>query len=159
MRKQNILRTVLFVVFFSVASASLTLAILCKDLERYYHNKAALRFSEEKLAKLKSLNKDYDILLSQVAADPNLVGRLGPATLGREPSKADTVYPKAHAEQLAAAKKALAAEQVKKVKEPEIPKWLERCNERGKRIGLFIASGILIIISFVCFNPVFKKDE
>ena len=158
MRKQNILRTVLFVVFFSVAAATLTLAILCKDLERYYHNKAVLRLGEEKLEKLKSLNEDYDILLNQVASDPNLVERLGPATLGREPTKADTVYPKAHAEQLAAAKKALIAEQDEKVEEPEIPKWLSRCNEPVKRIGLFITSGVLVIISFVCFNPMRKKD-
>lgn len=159
MRKQNILRTLLFVVFFSLAAATLAMAILCKDLHQYYLNKAVFKRTQQRLEQLKSLNKDYDFLLNQLQADPNLVERLGPAILGTKPEQANTIYPKAKAEQLAAAKKALTENMSRKAESPEIPEWLDRCNEPTRRIGLFVAGGALTIISFVCFNHSRKKEE
>ena len=145
------MQTLLFVVFFSVGIATLALTILCEDLHRYYHNKAILKSTQKQLEQLKSLNEDYDILLSKLQDDPNLVRRLGPATLGIEPQQEDTIYPKAKAEQLAAAKKALTRG-VEESEKPEIPGWLVHCSEPGRKTGLLVASGALIIISFACFN-------
>ena len=66
MQRQNILRTLLFAVFFSIGTAALAGSILRDDLLRYYRNKQLLRSAEETLNKLESLNADYDALLKQL---------------------------------------------------------------------------------------------
>jgi len=107
MRSQYILRTFLFVVFFSVGAAALSSSILCGDLLQYYHNKQLLKAAEDSLNRLESLNTDYDVLLQQLQKDPNLIKRIAPATLGIEQEGEDTIYPKVTPEQLDAARKAL----------------------------------------------------
>jgi cell division protein FtsB len=151
MQKQNILRTLLFVVFFGIGTAALTAATLYDDLLRYYRNKQLLKAEEETLKKLESLNADYDALLKQLKEDPALLERIAPATLGTEPNEPNTVYPKVATKQLDAARKVLAkdSEQPSGVK---IPEWLIRCNEPSKRITLFLAGAFLILISFMCFG-------
>ena len=148
---QNILRTFLFVVFFGIGTAALTAATLYDDLLRYYRNKQLLMSSEEALNKLKSLNADYDALLKQLEENPGLVKRIAPAALGIEPNDANTIYPKVTAEQLDAARKVLA-EDSKQQGEAEIPNWIIRCSEPSRRITLFSAGAVLILISFICFG-------
>jgi len=153
MQSQNILRTLLFVVFFSIGTAAVAVAILCDDLLRYYQGKQLLRLAEESLNQLESLNADYDAILGQLEADPNLFERIAPATLGTEPADANTVYPKATAEQLDAARKVLAEDLEQQPSGAAVPDWLARCSERTKRIILFMAGAFLILISFICFGP------
>ena len=159
MRGQNILRALLFVVFFSIGAAALAGSILSNDLLRYYHNKQLLKASEESLKQLESLNAAYDALLEQLEKDPNLVRRIAPATLGTEPADANTIYPKVTAEQLAAASKALTDETNKDFEEPVIPRWLNRCSEPRRRIILFVAGAALILTSFACFGPAKQKSR
>jgi hypothetical protein len=158
MRRQNILRTVLFIVFFSIGAAALSGSILCDDLVRYYRNNQLLKAVEESLKRLEALNADYDALLEQLQKDPNAVKRIAPATLGTEPEAEDTIYPKATAEQLASAKKALSEEASRKVAEPEMPDWLVRCSKPPQRVILFLAGSFLILISFICFGAA-KQDS
>jgi len=153
MQRQNILRTLLFVVFFSIGTAALTTATLYDDLLRYYQNKLLLRAEEETLRRLESLNADYDALLKQLKENPALLERIAPATLGTEPNEPNTVYPKVTAEQLDAARKVLAKDSEQQSPGAEMPEWIIRCNEPSKRITLFSAGALLILISFICFGP------
>jgi hypothetical protein len=150
--RNTILRMFLFVVFFSIGTAALAGAILRDDLLRYYRNKQLLRSAEETLNKLESLNADYDVLLKQLEENPSLLERIAPATLGTEPADANTVYPKVTAEQLDAARKVLAKD-LEQPSRAEMPDWIARCSEPSKRIILFLAGALLILISFICFGP------
>ena len=153
MQSRNIIRMILFVVFFSIGAASLGISILCDDLVQYYRNKKLLTVTQQSLNKLESLNDDYDALLEQLEEDPNLVKRLAPATLGTEPEDANAVYPRATPEQLAAARQALEQDPNDQSDSPTLPHWLTRCSEPRRRITLFIAGSFLVLISFTCFTP------
>jgi hypothetical protein len=160
MQGRNVIRAVLFVLFFSVGTASLSSSILCDDLVRYYQNKESLAEAKESLKRLKSLNDEYDILLKRLRDDPNLiVERLAPATLGPDPNFHDpnTVYPRATAEQLAAARRALIKDPNDEVRAraptQALPRWLSRCSEPRRRTMLLVCGAVLILTSFVCFRP------
>ena len=153
MQKQNFIHTFLFIVFFSIGATSLGGSVLCDDLVRYYQNRQLLKAAEESLIRLKSLNTDYDVLLGQLEKDPNLIKRIAPATLGTEPEDTSAIYPRATAEQLAAARKALTAKANRQPDEPMVPEWLARCSEPRRRMTLFFAGSVLILISFIFFGP------
>ncbi len=161
MRRQNIIRVFLFVVFFSIGAAALSGSILCADLLRYYHNKGLLKDEKELSNQLKSLNTDYDALLQQLRDDPNLIKRIAHVTLGKDAGDANTIYPKATAEQLAAARKALTEGTSGETVEATLPRWLTRCREPRRRTMLFFAGAGLILISFICFGPAkeIKREE
>ena len=152
MQISNIIRTVLFVFFFSVGAAALGVSVLCEDLIRYYQNRQFTEAARESLEKLKSLNDDYNMLLAQLEEDPNLLKRLAPVPLDSEPPDPNTAYPKVTARQLETARKALTDPNAKPV-EPVIPKWLSRCSEPRKGMALFFSGIALILISFICFRP------
>ncbi len=153
LQKQNVTRTILFVVFFNIGAISLGASILSDDLVRYYRNRQLLKTAQESLDRLKSLNVDYDVLLEQLEKDPNLFKRIAAATLGTEPEDADAIYPKATPEQLAVARRVLAEEPDQQPAEPVMPGWLTRCSEPRRRMMLFFSGGALILISFICFGP------
>jgi hypothetical protein len=147
-------------VFCFVGTVSLSSSILCSDLVRYYQNKYLLTKAQESVRQLKSLDAEYGILIKTLEDDPNLiVERLGPATFGPDPNLYDsnTVYPRATAEQLAAARRALMAEPNESTpsRAPAqiMPQWLSRCSEPRRKTMLFICGVVLILTSFVCFRP------
>ena len=154
MLKQDFIRALLFVIFAGVGVASLGGAILCEDLLAYYNNKTLLETIQLSAGRLESLNDDYDALLRHLEKDPNAVKRIAPATLGVDigGDDANTIYPRATAEQLAAAKFALA-ENSKKTSTPTIPEWIIRCCESRRRMAIFLSGAFLILISFICFGP------
>jgi hypothetical protein len=156
MQRQNVIRMILFALFFSGGAASLGSSLLCGDLAKYYRNKQLLRAAEQYLDKLKSLNTDYDVLLSQLENDPNLIKRIAPAVLGIESEDANTIFPKPTGEQLAAARKALEKESIRYQNGSAVPAWLTHCSEPRRRIMLFFAGAGLILISFACFTPTQK---
>jgi len=149
MRRQNILRTLLFIIFFSVGATALSGSILCDDLIRYYHNRQRLKAKEELSNRLRSLNIDYDALLQNLEKDPNLLERIAPLVLGMERNDANTIYPKATEELLEAVKKALEENSSQQSTEPVIPAWLVRCSEPTRRVILFLAGAFLVLISFI----------
>ncbi len=154
MQGRNAIRLILFVIFFSIGAASLGVSILCDDLVQYYRNRQLLKVTRQSLERLESLNTDYDALLEQMEKDPNFVKRLAPATLGTEPEDTNAVYPRATPEQLAAARKALTEDPNDQSAGPMLPEWLTRCSEPRRRMTLFVAGSVLILISFTCFTPV-----
>jgi len=153
MQGRNVIRVILFVIFFSIGAASLGVSILCDDLVQYYRNRQLLKVTQQSLDRLESLNTDYNALLEQLEKDPNLVKRLAPATLGTEPEDANAFYPRAAREQLTAAREALTKNQSDQSTGPMLPEWLTRCSEPRRRITLFVAGSFLILISFTCFVP------
>ncbi len=157
MQGQTIVRTFLFCVFFSIGAVVMSGSTLCDVLQRYYLGKHLLEAQQQRTNHLKSLIADYNALLEEIEKDPNFAKRIAPATLGTEPNDADTVYPRATVEQLAATRKVLMEDSQRLVK-PAIPEWLGRCSEPWRRITLFVAGAVLILISFVCFGPSGQKS-
>jgi len=154
MQGQNVIRAILFVVFFGVAAASLSVSVLCNDLVWYYRSEHLLKEAQESLNQLKSLNADYDALLNSIEKNPDLIKRIAPATLGTEPADANAIYPRVKAESALrrTARKALSDPNRPRT-EPAIPKWLTRCSEPRRRAILFFVSAALILVSFICFGP------
>jgi hypothetical protein len=157
MQRQNIIRTLLFAVFFSVGAAALGVSILVDDLLQYYHNKQLLKTAQKNLQRLESLNIDYDALLQRLKTDTSFVKHIAPAVVGSKPADTNAIYPKATAEQLAAAEALLSEDLARQGTQPTVPKWLGRCSDPSRRAILFFAGASLILISFVSFNPVKKE--
>jgi len=159
MQRQNILRTLLFVVFFSIGAAAVYLSIICDELIGLYYKRQLLEAKQEGTNRLESLNADYAALLARLEKDPNLVKRIAPATLGTKPDDEEAIYPKATAEQLNAARKVLVQDLNRQVNEPMIPVWLARCSKPPQRITLFLAGTSLILISFMFFGPAKRTSQ
>jgi len=153
MLKQGIFHLVFFVAFFSIGAAALGAAVLCDDFVRYCRDKHLVREAELAVQRLKALNADYDGLLEQLEKNPDLLKRIAPVTLGTEPEDPCAIRPKARAEELALARKALVEQTGQEQTAPPVPAWLQRCSEPTKRIILFIAGAGLVLISLVCFTP------
>ena len=153
MQNERVIRTVAFVVFFSIGAAVLSATTLCDDLLEYYYYKGLLSQSEEHLKKLESLNTDYDTLLAQVEGNPKELARLAPATLGIESNEPNTAYPRATAGKLAAARRALAEEPNQTTIGQGVPPWLCLSCQWPRRHILFISGATLVLISFVFFGP------
>jgi len=153
MRTQNIVRALLFIVFFTVGATVLAGAVLCDDLLDYYNNKHLLSVMQDSLDKLESLNADYDVLLTQLEQDPNFVRRIAPATLGAKPNEPNTAYPPVTPETLAAAKQALTEQTGQSEPNSPVPSWLNRCCRPRHRGVLFACGACLVLISFIFFGP------
>lgn len=153
MQRHGFLHLLLFVVFFGVGAAGLGAAVLSDDLVQYCRNRRLVAQAEASLKRLESLNAEYDALLRQLEQDPELLRRIVPLTLGTEPNEPNVVHPRARAQELALARKAIAARDEQEAAEPAVPAWLQRCSDPPKRIMLFIAGAGLVLISLVCFTP------
>jgi len=152
------LRFLIFVIFFSSGAAALGGAVLCDDFIQYCRNQHLVRQAQLSIQKLQALNADYDALLEQLESDPNLIKRIAPVTLGTCVQDTNTVYPKARAQELAIARKALAVSDEKPA-EVSIPRWLQRCSDPAKRIVLFISGASLVLISMVCFTSANEGED
>ena len=149
----NVIRTLLFVVFFSIGAAAMGGSVLCDDLVRYYRNRHFLAQAERLTARLESLNADYDALLHELEEDPNLVQRIAPVAIGADQNEPNTVHPRATVRELASARKALEQMAKKEPNEPVMPRWLVRSSQPRHRLALFLCGAALIVISLVCFAP------
>ena len=154
MLRENILRTLLFIVFFSIGMGAFAFSIWVDELLLgRYELKRELASVERDNEILKKLISNYEAVLTQINSDPNIDKRIATAVLGIEPDvDANTIYPKVTAERLAAARKALEEDLGDKGVEPMMPDWLGRCSEPHRRILLFLSGAFLILISFVCFG-------
>jgi hypothetical protein len=87
MQGRNVIHTILFLLFFSLGAALLSIAILCDDLVKHYQNAELLRTAEKSLDRLRSLDADYGAVLKRLQLDPNdpnPVKHLAVVTLGPE---------------------------------------------------------------------------
>ena len=141
--------------FFAVGTAALSVSILSDKLVGHYKGKQILDEMQLSVSRLESLNEDYDALLERLQSNPDTFKLIVPATLGSEPNDANSVYPSATPQSLAATKKAL----MKDLQQHEdcLPVWLSRCSTARYRKALFLSGTALILLSFVCFN--YAKSE
>ncbi len=159
---RNVIRAILFVLFFSIGAGSLSVSVLCDDLVQHYRNAKLLRAAEESLDRLKSLDADYGVVIKRLQVDPNdpnSVKHLAGVTLGPGHQDPNTVYPRATAELLAATKKVLADDSKGPASgqtQSVLPWWLSRCSEPRRKLALFICGSVLILTSLVCFGR--RKD-
>jgi hypothetical protein len=149
----RVIRTVVFVVFFSIGAAVLSGTVLCDDLLNYFYNRGLLEQAEKNLKKLESLDADYDAVLAQLESGPNELARLAPATLGIGPNEPNTAYPRATADKLAAARRALNEEPNRPADNGAVPQWLGPCCQWPRRHILFFSGSALVLISFLFFGP------
>ncbi len=133
-------------------------SVLCDVLLKFYRSKHLLSEQQQRTEDFKSLIADYDALLADIEKDPNFAKRVAPATLGAEPNDEGTIYPRATVQQLQATRKILMEESNRNSDEPAVPQWLTRCSTPRRRIVLFVAGAVLILISFVCFGPSSQKN-
>jgi len=145
------MRILMFMLFFSVGAIALALAALGPELLNYYENHRYVMEARSAIGGLENLNARYGTLLTRLAEDPNLVRRVAPVTIGAEVNEPDTVYPRARAQELAAARQALA-EETRRTTAAGPPAWLQRCIDPQRRKGLFGAGSALVLIAFVCFG-------
>ncbi|MEA3226952.1 MAG: hypothetical protein U9Q07_13460, partial [Planctomycetota bacterium] len=148
----------MFIAFFTIGAGSLSVSILCDDLVQHYQNTELLRAAEKSLDRLISLNSDYAVVIEKLQVDPNdpnAVKHLARVTLGPEHQEPNTVYPRATAELLAAAQRAIVANSNhpdSEQSESAMPLWLSRCSEPRRKLALFICGVVLILTSLVCFG-------
>jgi hypothetical protein len=147
------IREVVFVVFFGIGAAVLSGTVLCDDFLEHFHNKNLLKQAEVGRQRIETLNTDYDELLGRFVGDPCQLARLAPATLGIEPNEPNTVFPRASADKLAAARQALSEEPNEPAPDEAIPEWLGLCCRWPRRQIFFSCGAALVLISFVFFGP------
>ena len=156
---KGFLHPLFFVTFFSIGAAALGGAVLCDDLIHYCRNRHLVKEAKLSLRRLESLNIEYDALLERLESDPNLLKRIAPVTLGTQREDPNAIYPRARAQELAVARKALIDKTQDEAAGAFIPRWLDRCSDPTKRIILFIAGAGLVVISLVCFAPDSADDQ
>ncbi len=137
----------------------LSATVLCEDLIDYFYNRGLLKQAEANLKKIETLDADYDTLLAQLEGDPCQLKRLAPATLGIEPNEPNTAYPRATADKLMAARRALNEEPNTPAVQEGIPPWLGLCCQWPRRHILFFCGASLVLISFIFFGPAGKPSR
>jgi|WetSurMetagenome_2_1015567.scaffolds.fasta_scaffold224600_1 hypothetical protein len=158
MNKSEIIRIILFILFFSVGAASLGTSVLCDDLVKYYQNVQFTQSARQSVEKLEIMNEDYGSILVNLDEDPNYIKRIAPVVSGSEYLDANAAYPKATARELAMARKAFA-DSDEDAEKTAIPNWLSRCSQSRNKMILFFSGVALILISFVCFRPAQNSIE
>jgi hypothetical protein len=155
---QNFTRLLLFVILFTIGAVALAAATLYPDLLRYYRYRQLLQSERQSVKKLESLNAQYDALLKNIQQNPGLLSRAAPAVIGAEPADSNAVYPRAAAQELAAAREALDKYTDDAADEQPVPEYMQRLGRPFYRILLFASGCGLVLISFICFGPVRDAD-
>jgi len=150
----SIVKTTAFIVTFTVGSGAVGLCALCNDLLLYHHNRRGLALLEQDKDSLRSLNAVHDAVLERIDSDPNMIRRIAPAVLGLKPEDPNAYYPSAGSRELAAAKQTLSRHDRSKPSIPALPAWLVRVSEPRRRAALFLAGGVLVLVSFACFGMI-----
>jgi len=152
-------RTVIFIVFFTIGILAISVSTLIPDLNQYHDLKLQLAQTEQKNEKLQSLIEETDAMIENLKSDPNASDRLAMVTLGYEPNSPETAFPKPDAKTLLIARKALRAASQEKEPQVVLPEWVTRCSAPNMRWALFAAGAGLIIVSFTCFGPGRKRED
>ena len=147
------IRTVIFIIFFTIGLIAVSVSALIPDLDQYYQLKAKLVATEKKNDKLQDLVAETDLMIENLSSDPNAADRLAMVTLGYEPNSPETAFPKPKAKTLILARQALKAASHVKDEPVALPAWITRISAPNMRWTLFFAGAALIIISFTCFGP------
>jgi len=147
-------------VLFGIGSGAIALSALIEDLIRFFNNKQEIAISEQNIKSMQDLIAVHDELLGQLHRDPNMIKRLAPAIIGTQEQDPNTAYPLTGLQELGIARRMLA-NQKKSISRNRaaMPNWLIRCREPRRRTALFLAGGVLVLISFACFGLVQPPDS
>jgi hypothetical protein len=146
----------LFVVFFTVGVAAVTLSVLALEIGTLYRDKAVLQKLEASNKDLQSLDKQYAFQLEQIKKNPASLARLRVLNLGEEPEDPQTAYPPSKSDQLIQSARNIIQQSQKEVKQkdepPLIPVWVIRACQRRSRVALFMTGAALIIVAMTFFS-------
>jgi hypothetical protein len=149
----QIIRFLLFGVFFLMGTGAMVLSILAEpELVNYYHSRSLLLDIQQKIDKSRSLSSQYDAAIDFIEAEPNILERLAPMTFGRKPSAPDTAFPEVRSSALKEETEKLMAQIENKTPKDPIPDWLKRILKPNHRRALFAAGAGLVLINFVFFG-------
>jgi len=126
---------------------------MCDKIVEKYYRQTLLARTEEQNKNFETLISDYNTAIEQFEGNPKALARLAAATLGIEPNEPNTAFPRAAADKLAVARRALIKEPEQTTTQPDIPPWLCLACQWPRRHILFISGSILVLISFVFFGP------
>lgn len=150
----SFVKTTAFIVTFTIGSGAIGLCALCNDLLLYHHNRRGLALLEQDKDSLRSLNAVHDAVLERIDSDLNMIRRIAPAVLGLKPEDPNAYYPSAGSRELAAAEQTLSRHDRSKSSIPALPAWLVRVSEPRRRAAIFLAGGVLVLVSFACFGMI-----
>lgn len=145
------IRSAAFIGFLGIGAAAMSLAFLTDDLVRYYNRKAQLAYAQQMANWLEQLNNEYQLLISQLQQDPNILKRVAPAVLGIWPSEPNTAYPQANPQDLLAARQTFLLRRPVPQRPVEIPLWLQRCQRPVYRWAIILLGAGLVLVSFIWF--------
>ena len=148
-----IIRFLLFAVFFLAGAGAVVLSILSEpELANYYHNKAMLEVTRQQNEKIKSLTEQYDAQVRFIESEPNVLERLRPMMLGKQPQADDIVFPHIQNETL----RTETEEILNSIEQPPqadpTPAWLERILVPRIRQSLFFSGAGLVLVACIFFG-------
>ncbi|MCI0499084.1 MAG: hypothetical protein L0Y36_05325 [Planctomycetales bacterium] len=153
LRLAQIIRFLLFAVFFLAGTGAMVLSILADpELVNYYHSRSLLLDIQRQNDKIQSLSDQYDAQIDLIEDEPNILERLTPMTFGRKPSAPDTAFPQARNSTLLEETQNLMAQLENKTAQDPIPGWLKRIRNPKLRRALFAAGAGLLLVTFIFFG-------
>jgi len=148
----NVIRTIFFMIFFSIGIAAVALSIVADEFLYYYRQQISLEETMRANEHLAILDEKNRQLLEQIKKDPSILERLAPITLGAEPNEPNAIIPKTGVAELQFARNVLEELRQTSEKKIQIPQWLERINQNKERTILFLSGSGLILISLCSFT-------
>jgi len=146
------IRYIFFCIFFALGAAAILTAIAADEIRDYYQSRDLLNQTLQSNKKIENMLAEYDRQLSYIDNDPNILARLKPAVLGRQPQRDQTAFPVAPEKMIAKAKAALSSDRQTSPPDSTIPEWSTRIAKPAVSKALFFAGAGLILISFICFG-------
>jgi len=153
----RIVRYLLFCFFFAVGAGAVALAVLADEIRDYCQGTSLLAETSAKNKDIEFLTIEYAAQIDEIRKEPNIVGRLGRVTLGRQPDEQDTAFPTASEKLLSEAASAVLEHLRNDRPARRIPTWAQRISEPNIRYSLFFAGAGLVLITFIFFGAPAKK--
>ncbi len=158
MTKQDFFRGLFFALTFAAGTAVLALAFGSQEITDYYQLKIHTETKRRLCEKIETLIADYNSLITEIQADPNVLQKVAPAILGIETPDANSARPQFLDPNLAAVSRELLKQADKTNNQSHtLPRWVQNCQTKPARAVLIISGSGLIFVAFVCFGK--KKPQ
>jgi hypothetical protein len=149
---EDIMRLFLFMISSAIGISAVAMAFLAPEWKGLYQLNAAVQLTEHNNQKIESIIKDHQELTARINADPNILRRIAPVTLGIDPCEPNQPSVEITDDTLCLAKSVLRQQDREDSDNSKAPEWLVRCTDDNNRIVLFSAGAGLIVVSFACFG-------
>ena len=155
--RSTIAGTLFFCIFFAAGLGSISLSILCDEINCYYETQRALEQIKVDNLAMKDKIADYDDQIALIINNPKVLERIKGITLGKEFVQEDTAFPLADSGTLNKAKSAVSGVSKEEKIATMAPPWLEKIRQFRSRTTLFISGAALILICFAFFGPILDR--